>query len=79
MTNYYYRPNEPRRIFKTPKTTGQYVSGTGRCTHCPSWQNYCEACRQELSACPTFKAMQEYERSIQAGLDRESGPGSPTV
>lgn len=68
MPNPYYKPAEPRRIFRTPKTTAQYVGGAGRCNQCPSWNLYCEACRQELNHFKTLEAVQEYERGVQATL-----------
>lgn len=71
MSNIYYEPNEPRRIFKTPLSTNQYVQGAGRCNHCPGKQKYCDECRRELSAFKTHEAAQEYERGVQASLPPE--------
>lgn len=68
MSNNYFKPNEPRQIFRTPKTRELYVGGAGRCSHCPSWQCCCEACRKELSPFKTLEAAQEYERGVQARL-----------
>lgn len=71
VPNIYCQPNQPRRIFHTPKTTSEYVAGAGRCSHCPSFQSYCEACRQELSPFKTLAETQEYERGVQARLRRQ--------
>lgn len=76
MSNIYYEPGKPRRIFKKPLTTDQYVQGVGRCTHCPGRQCYCDACRQELSPFKTIEAAQDYERSVQANLPAEA-PSQP--
>jgi len=68
VSNIYYQPDQPRQIFRTPKSRELYVGGAGRCSHCPSWRCYCEACRQELSPFKTLEAVQEYERGVQAEL-----------
>lgn len=68
MSNFYFQPDQPRRIFRTPKTTAEYVGGAGRCTHCPSWLSHCDACHQELRPFSTMDAQREYERGVQARL-----------
>lgn len=71
MSNIYYEPNKPRRIYTRPLTTSQYVKGAGRCNHCPSWLIKCEECREELKPYKTIDAIQAYEATVQQRLSEK--------
>jgi hypothetical protein len=77
MSNIYYEPNKPRRVFQRPITSSQYIKGAGRCNHCESWLNRCDECRQELSPFKTVEAIETYEATVQLKLrEAESVPVS---